>query len=44
MYNKLIEFLNNWGTDIHKISIKYYDNYIEILVNECYIYNIRKDN
>lgn len=42
MYNKLIEFLKIWGKDIHCISFKHYDNYIECLVNNHHILTIYK--
>lgn len=42
MYNKLIEFLKIWGEDIQNISFKYYDNYVECLINSHYILTIAK--
>ena len=42
MYNQLIGFLNLWGKDIHNISFKHYDNYIECLINNHYILTIVK--
>ena len=44
MYNELIEVLNEWGIDIRTLNIKYYEKYIEVLINGHYIYTIEKTN
>lgn len=36
-YSELINFFKIWGNDIHTISFKYYDEYIECLINEHFI-------
>lgn len=44
MYNNIINLLNKWGTDIHSMSFKHYDDFIELLINGHYIIILEKIN
>lgn len=44
MYNELIDVLNKWSIDVHNISLKHYDNFIEVLINGHYIFILEKTN
>ena len=42
MLEEILDLFKIWGRDIRYISIKYYDDYIELLINKHYIYRIEK--
>lgn len=44
MFEKLIVILEMWNIDVHNISFKHYDNFVEVLVNEHYIIILNKAN
>lgn len=44
MFDELIMILDEWNVDIHNISFKYYDNFVEVLINNHYIITMNKTN
>ncbi len=40
--NEAVEFFRIWSRDINTISIKRYDDVIELLINEHYLLTIKK--